>query len=161
MRKISLFIMVFLMIASEAWSAGSCVITSNTRVPIPTIAEANDVQRQYVVLTCTGDSSNGSITAYSFVPATFGVKGWYLYNVTTDPDGSHAPTADYDITLLVGGEDIAGSLLLDRSTSATQTVAIAPTTQGYPMADGTMAITFENQNAASAVVVMTLRFTTN
>ena len=160
MKRISLII-AFLMIASTAWGAGSCVITSNTRVPIPTIAEANDVQRQYVVLTCTGDSSTGAIDAYSFVPATFGVKGWYLYNVTTDPDGSHPPTADYDITLLAGGEDIAGTLLTDRSATLTQTVAIAPSTQGYPMADGTVAITFANQSAASAVVVMTLRFTTN
>ena len=161
MKKVLLALAFVVLMASGVMAAGSCVITSNTRVPIPTIAEANDVQRQYVVLTCTGDSSNGSITAYSFVPATFGVKGWYLYNVTTDPDGTAAPTGDYDITLLAGGEDISGTLLTDRSATLTQTVAIAPTTQGYPMADGTMAITFANQNAASAVVVMTLRFTTN
>ena len=152
-KLVSVLVFVGLIfITSMAQAAGSCVLTSTENVTIQ-----NQTHRKYITLTCTGD---GSIGAYSFVPSTTGVKGWYLYNITTDP-GASAPTADYDITLMVDGEDIAGGLLANRSTSATQTVVLAPTTLGYHMADGTMLITFANQTANPSTIVMTLRFTTN
>ena len=137
-------------LAGVTWAAGSCVLTSQEQFKV-----AGAFERKYVTLTCTGD---GSITAYSFSPVTYGVRGWYLYNVTTNP-GTSAPTDNYDITLVVDGEDIAGGLLANRSTSATQSVALAPTTLGYHMADGTMAITFANNTANPSTIVMTLRFT--
>ena len=136
-----------------AAAAGSCVLTSKTLIPVE-----GKTQRMYFVLTCTG--TTGGIAAYSFVPATQGVRGWYLYNVTTDP-GAAAPTAAYDITLVVDGEDIAGTLLANRSATATETVAIAPSTKGFHMMDSTMAITFANDTEAASTIVMTLRFTQN
>lgn len=154
MKKIlaAVIIVGLFLITSMAQAAGSCVLTSTENVNI-----VGQIQRKIITLTCTGD---GSIAAYSFVPANRGVRGWYLYNVTTDP-GTNAPTDNYDITLVVNGEDIAGGSLVDRSTSATQTVLVAPTTQGYHMADGTMAITFANETASPSTIVMTLRFTIN
>lgn len=149
MKKTLLAIGLILVACQVGWAAGSCVHTSTENIMIN-----NERARTIVTLTCTGD---GSITAYSFVPSTFGVRGGYLYNVTTNP-GTAAPTDNYDITLVVDGEDIAGGLLANRSTSATQTVAIAPTTLGYHMADGTMAVTFANNTANPSTIVMTLRF---
>ena len=155
MKKVLAGFIVVLVLGfmGEVFAAGSCVKSTVEKVNVAN----GKAFRQYITLTCTGD---GTIAAYSFVPSTEGVKGWYLYNVTTDPDGTSAPTADYDITLVVGGEDIAGGKLANRSDTATQTVAIAPTTQGYYMADGTMVITFANETASPSIIVMKLRFTT-
>jgi hypothetical protein len=158
MKKSSIVLFVCLMIMlagslSEVFATGSCV---KTNVEDGYMDGAH--QRRYITLTCTGD---GTIGAYSFNPAAQGVRFWYLYNITTDPDGTSAPTVDYDITLLATGEDIAGGLLADRSATARQTVAICPTTLGYHMNDGTIAITFANQTASPSIIVMTLRFTKN
>ena len=151
MKKVLLALAFVVLMASSVMAAGSCVLKSSELV-----YGNNSIQKKIVKLTCTGD---GSITAYSFDPGTFGVRGWYLYSVTTDP--GTAPTADYDITLLVNGEDIAGGLLGDRSATATQTVAIAPTTLGYPILDEAIAITFANNSANPSVIVLTLKFTNN
>jgi len=151
MKKVLLALAFVVLMASSVWAAGSCVVKSNELV-----YGTNSIQKKIVKLTCTGD---GSIAAYSFDPGAFGVRGWYLYSVTTDP--GTAPTADYDITLLVNGEDIAGSLLIDRSATLTQTVAIAPTTLGFHLADEAIAITFANNTANPSVIVLTLKFTDN
>ena len=152
------FLAVITAVVIMAWSlscfgAGSCVQTGSTE----RIQVTGGLERRYVTLTCTGD---GTITAYSFDPAVFGVRGWYLYNVTTDP-GASAPTAAYDITLVAAGEDVAGGKLADRSATATETVLIAPSTQGYHMTDAAFAITFANQTANPSTIVLKLRFTNN
>ena len=151
MKKVLLALALVVLMASSVWAAGSCVLKSSELV-----YGNNSIQKKIVKLTCTGD---GSISAYSFDPGTFGVRGWYLYSVTTDP--GTAPTADYDITLVVNGEDIAGGLLGDRSATATQTVAIAPDTLGYHILDEAIAITFANNSANPSVIVLTLKFTDN
>lgn len=144
--------LVALLANSMAFAAGSCVLTNTERVFVE-----NRAQRMYFTLTCTGASG---IAAYTFSPQTYGVRGWFLFNVSTDP-GTSAPTDQYDITLLVDGEDIAGGLLLNRSATATQTVMIAPTTIGPYMVDQPIVITFANETAESSTIVMKLRFTTN
>jgi len=123
MKRIFLTLLVLVMWATSAFGAGSCVFTSKQAF----MGETGKVEKVIVRLTCTGD---GSITAYSFNSKTFDVLGFYLYSVTTDP-GTSAPTDNYDITLVVSSEDVAGGLLADRSTSATQTKIICPPTQGY------------------------------
>lgn len=135
-----------------AYAAGSCTRTSKELIQVE-----GRTQRIYITLTCTGD---GSIAAYSFDPTAEGVRGMYLYNVTTNP-GTAAPTNLYDITLVTEGEDIAGTLLNNRSDTATETVAIAPTTKGYHMTDQAISITFANEAANPSTIVMKLRFTVN
>jgi len=141
------------LLCGSCLAAGSCIQTGLT----DNVGVVGEIQRKYITLTCTGD---GSITAYSFDPAPFGVRGWYLYNVTTNP-GTSSPTAAYDITLVSDGEDVAGGLLADRSATATETVAISPTTKGYHLADKIIAITFADNSANPSTIVMTLRFTSN
>lgn len=155
MKKIALGLIVFvsfLLIPSATLAAGSCVFTSVETYGVP-----QKSQTKMVTLTCTGD---GSITAFSFVPATYGVKGWWLYSVTTDP-GTSAPTDQYDITLLVNSEDMANSRLLNRSSSATETIVIADSTKGYWLASETMAITFANNTANPSTIVLKLKFCEN
>jgi hypothetical protein len=50
------------------------------------------------------------------------LNGW-LVKVVTDPDGTDAPTANYDITLVdENSVDAANSLLINRHTSTTEEV---------------------------------------
>jgi hypothetical protein len=152
-RHMTWVMILVAMMAGSVMAAGSCIQYGEiVDVPIQ-----GNVQRKYITFDCTGD---GTIAAYSFNPKTFGVWGWYLYNVTTNP-GSSAPTAAYDITLVVDGETISGTLLNDRSATLTQTVAIAPTTIGYFMMDDVMTINFADQTANPSTIRMKLRFITN
>ncbi len=158
MKKLLAALIIILAMAGQVLAAGSCVKTGSTEK----ISIDSKTQRIIVTLTCTGD---GTIAAYTFNPATYGVRGWYLYSVTTDP-GTSAPTADYDITLVTdgtysAGEDIAGGKLADRSATATQTVAISSSTIGYWMVDEPFNITFANETANPSTIVMRLRFTSN
>jgi hypothetical protein len=148
MKKILLSIILLAFFASSAWGAGSCVLTS-TDMAKP--------DRKDFVLTCTGD---GTIAAYTLTPAEWGLKGWFLYSVTTDP-GTSAPTAAYDITLVVNGEDVAGGLLADRSATATETVVICPTTKSWHIAGDAMAVTFADETANPSTVVVRLRYINN
>lgn len=154
MKKGLLVGLVLVLWATMVHATGSCVLTSVEKVQIDSRA-----QRVYVTHTCTSDA--GGIAAYTFNPVTYGVRGWYWYNITTDPDGTSAPTNLYDITALVSGEDVAGSLLGDRSSTARQTVVIAPTTLGYHMADGNIVFAFTNITSNPGIFVMTNRFTSN
>lgn len=48
-----------------------------------------------------------------------------IVRVTTDPDGTAAPTDNYDVTLVdANGFDLAGGQLADRDTANTETVAL-------------------------------------
>lgn len=153
MKRIFLTLLVLVMWASSVFGAGSCVFTSKQVF----YGDAGKPEKVIVKLTCTGD---GSITAYSFDAKTFDVLGFYLYSVTTNP--GTAPTADYDITLVADGEDIAGGLLADRSATATQTKIICPTTLGWHIMDSNdVAITFANNSANPSVIVMDLEFVKN
>ncbi len=158
MKKFLSAIIVLLVIgfAGEVFATGACVHTSTEDVNV-----LGSRQRTYVKLTCTSDGSG--IAAYSLDPATYGIRGWYLYNVTTDPDGTSAPTDNYDITLLTsGGEDITnGTALLNRSTSATQTALISDSTRGYHMMDSALAVTFGGITSNPGIIVITFRFTAN
>lgn len=155
MKRIIFAVCLFLTLAftTSAFAAGACVFTSRENINV-----LNAIQRKVIKLTCTGD---GTIATYSFNPATYGVQGWYLYNVTTIPDGTHAPTNLYDITLLVNAEDIAGGLLADRSSTVAQTVVMTPSTLGLPITDDIITITIANETASPSTFVMLLRFTAN
>jgi hypothetical protein len=70
-------------------------------------------------LACTFDSGDGSFTNAALANRIDG----YIIKVTTTPTGT--PTDNYDITLLdVNSVDVMQSLIINRSTSATQTVRI-------------------------------------
>jgi hypothetical protein len=157
MKRIAIAAALVLMVmAGNVWAMGSCVLTSTEKVVID-----SKTQRVYVTLTCTSDGSG--ITAYSLSPDTYRIRGWFLYNVTTDPSGTSAPTDNYDVTLLTsGGEDITnGTALLNRSTSTTQTALISDSTRGYHMMDSALAVTFSGITSNPGILVMTLRFTSN
>jgi hypothetical protein len=153
MRSLILVALFCVLLATNVYATGACVYTSTD-----TDTAGREIRRM-ITFTCTSDA--GGIAAYSFNPKTYGVKGWFLYNITTDPDGTSAPTNLYDITLLATGEDIAGGLLIDRSATLRQTVTIAPTTLGYHMIDGIIVFTFANITSNPGIFTLRLRCTTN
>ena len=154
MKKIVsiLLVVAVVLFAFNAFATGSCTEKTVTNDTV-----LNSIQRTVVVLTCTGD---GSIASYTLAPSTYNVQGWYLYDVTTIP-GTSAPTDGYGITLIVHSEDIAGGLLANRSSTLTQTVAIAPPTIGYNIMNDSITITFSGETASPSTFTLTLRFTAN
>ncbi len=155
MKTILIALLFVFALSTQVFATGSCVLTSVENIrTLP----SGDVDRKYLTITCTGDA--GGIAAYNINPTTLGIRGWYLYNVSTNP-GSSAPTALYDITLVVDGEDVANGLLNNRSDTATETVVINSSPKGYPMMDGTMVLTHTNTTANPATIVETFRFTRN
>lgn len=69
---------------------------------------------QKVSVSWTSDASGNADTTLNL----FG----YLLKAVTDPDGTAAPTDNYDITIVQNGVDMAGGVLADRSTSNNQVV---------------------------------------
>jgi len=105
MKKVFLAIAFVLMTVSMGWCAESCVQALQAG------GEINVLQ-----MTWTTDSS-GNFTA---TDTAYPIEG-YLMLVETDPDGTAAPTAAYDITLKnTNGVDVMGGALSDRSATATE-----------------------------------------
>jgi hypothetical protein len=145
---------LFMVCPSLVFAAGT--VTASTPVKITVLGQT---QRIIVTLTATADASNGSFPTFAFVPKTYGVEGWYLYSVETNP-GTTGPTDNYDITIVDADEvDVAGSLLLNRDTSTSEIVYLGSV--GYPIASGTWTWTMTNNSVNSAVVVAKLVFVAN
>lgn len=96
-----------------------------------------------VEISVTGDASDGTV---SDIVTPFSVDG-LIYRVETDP-GATAPTALYDLTLTssLGGADLMGTRLDDRS--ATDTERAAPTVTEPNRGGLTLAVA--NQSVVSA-----------
>lgn len=119
-------------------------------------------QRQRLVLpiTCTADALNATYPTLAIDPATYGIKGWYLWLVETDP-GTTGPTNgawDLDITNAHGFLE-SQNLIDDRSSTATQQVR--GVTLGYPQILNTWTLSLADNAVNSAVVVVYFTFTAN
>ena len=65
--------------------------------------------------------TGGDINLFTCV-SDMNITGW-IHEIETDPDGTAAPTASYDITLInSNGRDVAGGALVNRSASAAEMV---------------------------------------
>lgn len=117
------------------------------------------VQRVELAYTFTADSGAAMAEA-TLNPATYGITGWYLYEVEYDP-GSTGPTNgawDIDIT------DSSGYLqsqnhLDDLSSSATGVYRFASST--YPMIWNAWTISIGDNAVNSATATIYLIFTSN
>lgn len=103
MKKIiSFFVLAIVLMASMSWAAGSCVQTpykyTNGAIKI--------------ILTCTGDASDGSIPNTSISTANMNLilGTHYLYTVSAYPtSGGTAPDAADVFILDANSEDLLGS----------------------------------------------------
>lgn len=101
MKKILFAILAVMLMASEAWAAGSCTNTLDHY-------SASVVS---IKLVCTGDSANGSIPTQTLTTAQMDlINGThYLYQVKAYPTtGGTAPDAA-DVAVLMSGMDLLGA----------------------------------------------------
>jgi hypothetical protein len=103
MKKLILTILMSLALATAAY--GECVQTMETRGEITVM--------QFAWTT----TAVGSFTSTT---STYNGDG-FLYMVETDPDGTAAPTDNYDITLTNANDvDVMGGALANRDTANTE-----------------------------------------
>lgn len=101
------------------------------------------------------DADPASWTDYTTLNTFHG----YITEITTDP-GSTAPTASYDIYLNcteMGGVDLAGTALENRSATATETtypMNTAGTAWGWRRVDGKITLNIQNNAVASATGII-------
>ena len=77
-------------------------------------------------------------------------RGGYLTHVTTKP-GDTAPTANYDITISMNGQnDILGGALNNRSATATEVVSVMDTFNSYIPIDWNVTIAITGNSVANA-----------
>lgn len=98
-----------------------------------------------IVITCVGDSTNGS-----FVSTAVACNPGYIVRVVTNPGGT-APTDQYDITLTdADGVDVMGGALANRHTTTSE--------QAYasvaPIVAGGFTVNISNTTVNSAQIVI-------
>lgn len=137
----------------DAATAGACV---QTKAQVTTTSDT-----RVVTFTCTGNSSDGTFPAIAFSTTTLAyVKGYFLYQVITDP-GSTAPTDNWDYTITdANGVDVLGGTGANRHTTTTQMNFPLITTGVYytpPVVD-TWTVNISGNSVASATLVIKMIF---
>lgn len=118
-----------------------------------------------LVLTCTGDSSNGSFPATVLNPlaqdsdgTSFDIRGLQLYSMKVIP-GSTGPTADSDVTITDEyGVDLMGGKGTDLLKNSAKSWALFGPS-GYSVSaliTGNITITITNNSVNSAVITIVL-----
>lgn len=105
-----------------------------------------------LTFTCTADAS-----AHTFpVTASDGDLDGYVFLVVTDPDGTTAPTDNYDITLTdANSVDVMGGELSNRDTAnSEQAVPLIDAVFGSRFVKGPLTITITNNSVDSAGIVV-------
>lgn len=117
-------------------------ITSRTAIEL----DGKKIGEEILVAWTSDASGDATVT----IPEMTG----YLIQMVTVPDGTDAPTADYDITLIApqgSALDVLGGVGADRHTSSTEAVAVyltsAPTP---PFLNGQYTFTVANAGNAKA-----------
>lgn len=155
MKKIIIAIILAVMLmASNAYAAGSCA---------ETIA---DYPGSFVIvkLACTGDAANGSIpnTALSTAAITLLTGKNYLYTVSAYPtSGGTAPDAA-DVTVTMGGIDLLGgkgvNLIHATNRQDTFPYSVFMPSYRFPVVTGQITVAVANQATASANYTIELVF---
>jgi len=149
MKRITLFLLLFLLLPVLLFAAGS-------------VTQTYEVNRNTNVSTLTfafvGAADDGTVpsTATS-TDITAAIQGMCIYEVITNP-GSTAPTTLYDIVLNgTDGEDLMGGTLADRSATASQravpllmTTALGTEIPGRSIINGAMTLVITHQDVHSA-----------
>jgi len=132
--------------------AGSSTVTKSD------ITVNGRITRKVLTIAWTGAAAGGAIDAITINPVTYGLEGWFLYSVETNP-GTTAPTDNYDIAITdADGFDIAGGLLADRDQTNTEMVNLRVAAAGYPMVRGNLSVAITNNSVNSATGTIILAF---
>lgn len=118
------------------------------------------VERVILTISWTGGTGvdAGTIPNVTITPATYGIEGWYLYSVETNP-GSTAPTDNYDITILdADGKDLCGSLCLNRDVTNTELVLAGLGGFGFPVVRGPLTLVLAGNVVESSTGTIIITF---
>jgi hypothetical protein len=161
---------LFLAFVVVAVLAGPCLAAGSWSTPVKqTLSTGADTDPQFLVITATftADASNGSVPDLSITDAAYGIAGYSLVMLLTDP-GATAPTDNYDITvneaLAAGGStvnttDAMGSEGLDRDTSTSeQAVPLVGGVYGARLIVGDLTVSVANNSVNSATCAVALIF---
>lgn len=157
MKRLILAILVGLCMVSPSLlyaAAGSSTTTSSK------IMVDNKVQRVIVTIAWTGGTGvdAGTIPNVTITPATYGVEGWYLYSVETNP-GAVAPTDNYDLVINdADGKDIAGGLLANRDLTNTELVLAGLGGFGFPIVRGPLTLVLSGNSVESSTGTIIIIF---
>lgn len=155
MKKI-LFVLAVLLLASNAWSAGSCVQATS---PSDGSAGLYKSEAYKITVVCTADASDGSIPNASIVVPVMS----YLYSVEYKY-GAVGATDDSDLVLTDSlGVDVLGTTGIGMIDSSANALWIPKKTDGgsfYPMVSGTLtqSVTQAETKTNSAVVTLEYSF---
>ena len=154
MKKLLLALLLVLALASSSYAVGTASVTGYDVIQVV-------AQKSRVVLTITWVDDNAG-TTLAINPATYGIQGWYLYSVETNPSNATAPTDNYDITLVdADGVDLAGGTLMNRDTATTEIVNIGTSSTGFPVIRGTFTFTLSGNAVVGGAGTCILTFLAN
>ena len=148
MKKLLVAILLSLVISTQAFATGTATVSATQRIAVTG-------QQNRVILTISWTDDNAG-TTLAIDPATYGITGWYLYSVETNP-GAGPPTDNYDLTLVdADGVDLFGGKCLNRDTTTSELVNIGTASHGYPMLRGSVTFTIAvgTAGASSGTVIM-------
>ena len=156
MKKLFLALLLIFILASSALAAGTVTITSTT------ISVQAQPTRKVITLSWQCEAGAATIPNTTITAATYGIGGWYFYSAETNP-GATAPTDNYDITILdADGADIAGGMLMNRDSTASEYVSIGVGATGqYPVVRGDLTFTLSNNAVNAALGTLILVFISN
>ena len=153
MKRMLLALVMLVLMTSLAFGAGTATVAAPTY--------NNERDKGFIVITWTGDASDGSVPAATISMVSYKLVGWYLYSIETDP-GSTAPSDNYDITITDANSlDICYSQALNRDTSNTEIAFCTTSGKGFYVVRGNLIFNLSGNSEASATGTTILTFVKN
>ena len=154
MKRLLLALLMILVMATSSWAVGTASVTNVEKVKV-----LNEQSRVVLTITWVDDNAGTTLAINS---ATYGITGWYLYSVETNPSNVTAPTDNYDITLVdADGVDLAGGTLMNRDTATTELVNVGTSSIGFPVIRGTFTFTLSGNAVVGGTGTCILTFIAN
>jgi hypothetical protein len=155
MKKLAYAIAMILLFSVYAWAADVGTVTTSYSPVYSSEGNTNMATLSFAWTT----TSAGAASTTTSTSDTDLIAGKYVTLVVTDPDGTSAPTDDYDITIKdTNGVDIVGGALANRDTANTEQTMPAILTGLYFPRPVATALTFAVAAAGSGKSGITLMY---
>jgi hypothetical protein len=153
MKKLfAIALIIFVLLPATTFAAiGTCTVVEDKIVVEGGVVGEGKHSKKVFTLSCTGGTGAEAGTVSNVTLPANVVRGWYLYSAETNPGAGVPPTDLYDVVINdPDGVDLAGGLLMNRSTANTELVNLGTGAYGYPLVSGALTIVHTNQVVISA-----------